>query len=698
MLRPADLHGLRQLRQHPAVAPAQSVLRRLALCAGAGVVACACSGHAESAPTCSGVCAPSAWSSLALLAGQPGGPGWVDGTLGAAHFSDPWSVRGDGKGHLYVADKNMIREVDLAAGTVRTLAGSYAGLGFSDGVGAAATFNLPSGLAVDGDTLYLTDTENHTIRAIDLPTATVSTFAGTAQGPGDSDGPARQASFREPEGLTFDASGYLYVADTDNNTIRAVDLGSGQVSTVAGAAGIAGSADGVGAAARFSKPKDLAMDGAGNVLVVDALNESIRKLVPATGQVSTLATFSALPQGLGVDGSDVMATLTDHTLVRIAPSGTTTTVAGLSGTPGFIDGPASAARFNSPAGLWNDGAGTLYVADDGNAVLRAVALSGPTVRTFAGANSAGSADGAAAAARFAGPLGLATDGTTAYVADTGNDVIRAIDLASGKVTTVAGAVGQAAPTDGALSAARFNGPVGLALDRGAQRLYVADAGNRSIRSVDLAAGRVTTLALVAAASDSFDGFDAPTGLALDGGKLYVSDFMDDVVVVVDVATSSVATFAGQYGTPGYADAAGVAAAFYGPEGLATDGHGTLFVADNLGETLRRIDLATASVLTLAGRAMGPGSTDGSGSAAQFDGPVGVAANALGDVFVSDSLDDTVRRVKAATGSVTTVLGTVSVPGVRLGPLPGQLTHPSAIALTPTGALLIVSENSVLIAR
>ncbi len=671
---------------------------RPALTACLLAAACGNGSGGPAAPACPGVCSPSTLSTLGLLAGQPGGSGWVDGALVAAHFADPWSIKGDGQGHLYVADKNMIRAIDLGAGKVTTLAGEFAVVGFTDGVGTQATFNLPSGLAPTGDALFLTDTENHTIRKIDLASTSVTTVAGAARQPGDADGTGADARFREPEGLAFDGAGHLFFSDTDNNTIRQLDLASLVVTTLAGMPGVSGSSDGVGAAALFYKPKDLTVDGAGNLYVVDALNESIRKVVPATGQVSTLATFTVLPQGIAVDGADVLASLTDHRIVRVAPDGTVTTLAGSAGAAGFVDGPASASRFDSPAGLWNDGAGTVYVADNLNAVIRAIHLASGTVSTVAGAKSTGSADGTGSAARFSGPEGLAADSISAYVADTGNDVVRKIDLATGKVTTLAGAVGQTGRADGALGSARFNQPQGLALDVAAQRLYVADTTNRSIRRIDLEAGQVTTLALTSAADASFEGFDAPVGLALDQGRLYVTDYTDSIVAVIDLQAAVVSTFAGQYGSPGLADGAGGVATFLGPQGIAADGRGSLFVADNRAQTVRKIDVATAAVSTLAGQPTVQGSGDGLGSAALFDNPIGVAANSLGDVFVSDSLNDTVRRVKASNRAVTTPIGTLSVPGVRLGPLPAQLTEPSALALTPSGALLIVSENAVLIAH
>jgi len=366
--------------------------------------------------------------------------------------------------------------------------------------------------------------------------------------------------------------------------------------------------------------------------------------------------------------------------------------------PGFIDGVGADARFNGPAGLWNDGAGTVYVADNGNYVVRAIAVATATATTYAGADSMGSADGIGVAARFNSPQGLAADDHTAYVADTKNDTIRSVALATGEVMAIAGGTGKPDIVDGTLGDARFNQPQGLALDSLHQTLYVADTGNRRIRRIDLAAGTVTTLTFAPAPGETFGGFNAPSGLALDQDRLFVTDYSDDRVLAIDLAKGQISTLAGTAGTPGRADGAGPGAAFYGPLGVAADGRGNLYVADDLNETVRKIIIATGTVSTLAGQPATPGYGDGVGSAARFHYPFGVSADCAGDVFVSDTFNNVVRRVDASTGAVTTVIGVVGAAGVRTGALPAQISQPYALALTPSGELLAASENAVLLAH
>ncbi len=223
-------------------------------------------------------------------------------------------------------------------------------------------------------------------------------------------------------------------------------VGSAQPMTfthLAGNAGGEGCVDGTGSGARFDNPKGVAVDGAGNVFVADTLNHTIRK---------------------------------------VAPSGQATTLAGMAGNPGSVDGTGSEARFFNPGGVAVDGSGNVYVADSGNHTVRMVTSSG-RVTTIAGlAGNSGGADGTGSGARFFNPGGVAVDGSgNVLVADSGNHTIRKV-TASGVVTTLAGFVGGWGDRDGTGSGARFSFPRGVAVD-GSGNVYVADAGNDTVRKV-----------------------------------------------------------------------------------------------------------------------------------------------------------------------------------------------------------------------
>lgn len=322
--------------------------------------------------------------------------------------------------------------------TVSTLAGATTS-GSTDGQGRLARFNKPIGVAVDGiGNVYVADINNNEIRKITAG-GLVSTLAGsTADGYVDDQGSF--ARFYNPQGVSLDDKGNVYVADTWNHKIRKITQG-GLVSTIAGSR-YSGYANGQGGLASFYKPGGVAVDGNGNVYVVDSWNNTIRKITP-DGLVSTLA------------GSTIQ---------------------------GSADGQGSLARFNYPQGIAVDSIGNVYVADYGNNMIRKITPSG-LVSTLAGSTTKGFDDGQGSLAKFYLPAGIAVDGIgNVYVGDYGNNLIRKI-TADGLVSTLAGSTTKGS-TDGQGSLARFYSPCGVALD-GIGNIYVADKDNNLIRKITI---------------------------------------------------------------------------------------------------------------------------------------------------------------------------------------------------------------------
>jgi DNA-binding beta-propeller fold protein YncE len=596
-------------------------------------------------------------------------PGVYDGIGLASRFDYPGgtALSSDGTFAL-VADtnNNTIRRIEVASGEVTTLAGLAGEYGSSDGVGDAARFSVPEGITLssDGTFALVADTGNDTIRRIEVATGEVTTLAGLADEPGSSDGVGDAARFRYPACIALSSDNtFALVADTGNDTIRRIEVASGEVTTLAGVAGSfgAGSSDGVGAAARFESPAGIALSSDGTfALVADTGNHTIRRIEVATGEVTTLA---------GQAGSFG------------AGSG---------------DGVGDTARFRSPdsIALSNDGTFAL-VADTGNDTIRRIEVATAEVTTLAGlAGESGSSDGVGDAARFTNPEGIAlsSDGSFALVADGGNDTIRRIEVASGEVSTLAGRPDDRRGDDGTGQAAAFSNPRDVALSSDNTFALVADTDNHTIRHIEVASGEVTTLAGLAGESGSSDGigdaarFGSPQGIALssDGTFALVADTGNSTIHRIEVASGEVTTLAGQAGVVGSNDGVGDAARFRYPEGIALSSDGTFaLVADTGNYTIRRIEVASGEVTTLAGVAGEYGSSDGVGDAARFDYPYDVALSS-DNTFALVADIHGIRRIEVASGTVTS-LASLDV-----------ISSPSSIALSNDERFALVVDNHCII--
>jgi len=294
-----------------------------------------------------------------------------------------------------------------------------------------------------------------------------------------------------PAGLATDGRA-IYVANSRNNTVEAIDATTKSLRVVAGKLFQEGSNDGVGDAARFNSPDGMTINGQ-DLYLCDTNNSDIRK---------------------------------------ITVSGTVTTVAGTANIGGTEDGIGSAAHFNLPTQIATDGT-SLYVADSGNSAIRRITLADFKVMTVAGqSGTAGKTEGGPKKSLLSGPRGVAVDKKAIYVADTGNDVIRKIDISSLETSTIAG-TGEEGDKDGPALQAQFNNPGAICTD--GSFLYILDADNHSIRKMDLNANTVTKLTLVNGHIGS------GCALTSDGKQLYFSDTTENSVEVVDTTSGNVST-------------------------------------------------------------------------------------------------------------------------------------------------------------
>jgi sugar lactone lactonase YvrE len=301
------------------------------------------------------------------------------------------------------------------------IAGDVCGVcsGSKDGAGATARFNLPEGIAADtAGNLYVAEPASATIRKV-TPQGTVTTLAGATGAVGYADGQGAAVRFNAPSRLDTDTQGNLYVTDTGNSVVRKVTA-SGTVGTLAGN-GTCGSADGRSTAAQFCNPKGIALDRYGNLWIADTGN---------------------------------------HTVRRIDAAGNVSTVAGSPGVCGSTNGPGGDARFCNPQDIDVDQWGNVYVVDTGNSTIRMINTKG-VVSTLAGqAGQCGAVDGSTKVSRLCAPSGIAVEGNDLYIADTGNATIRRINL-DNVTSTVAGVPGQQGIVLGGLPGG-LDRPVGVA--------------------------------------------------------------------------------------------------------------------------------------------------------------------------------------------------------------------------------------------
>src|SRR5437762_622934 len=535
--------------------------------------------------------------------------------------------------------------VPVSAQTIKTVAGGTPNNGLLPALSVAFR---PRTVALTPSGGYYIATGSQVLRVDN--NGQLSAYAGTGigvtGGPRGDGGAATAADFCDVNGIALDSSGNLFIADDCDYVIRRVDASTGIISTVAGNGTWGYSGDGAPAtAAKLAGPAGVAVDGAGNLFIADEFNRRVRRVDAATQVITTVAgngtfgfsgdggpaTSAELdgPTGVAVDSAGNLFIADNFNLrIRRVDAGTQVinTVAG-NGTFDFSGdgGPATSAQLNAPTGVAVDNTGNLFIADMRNARIRRVDAATQGITTVAGTGTvAYSQDGApATSAELYAPYDSAVDPAgNLFIADgfpvgtAGDNRIRRVDAATQIMTTAAGKPGANdcskcitfSGDGGAATSAQLYEPLGVALD-GAGNLFIADTYNERIRRVDAATQVINTVAGNGGFSSGGDGgpatsaaLSAPWHVVVDGaGNLFIADGRNNRVRRVDAATQVITTVAGN-GTEGFSGDGGPAtsAELAGPNGVAIDAAGNLFIADTDNNRIRRVDAATQVISTVAG--------------------------------------------------------------------------------------------------
>lgn len=628
-------------------------------------------------PTNTGGAVPATvYGTVSTLAGST--RGYADGTGSAAKFSNPGGIAIDLNDNIYVADRgnNVVRKI-TPAGVVSTFAGTFNTGGATDAAGAAARFDGLSGITFDGTYLYVAESQNGKIRKIDL-NGNVSTYTGKpnmASAFGNTNGDPQNATFQYPWGMVTSSTGDMYIADYSNNQIRKYAAG-GQVSTFAGS-GAAGFADGTGTAAMFKSPVSVAIGLYNNIYVTDYSNNRVR-IISQTGDVITFA-------GNG-SGNDV-------------------------------DGSGTSASIRLPYYITSDATGNLYISTQGSLIRRI--NPGAIVTTVAGTGATGSANGAPKQASFNGPAGLALDHSgNLFAADEGGSQIRKItvtgytidkplpsglnfDVTTGVITGTP-TVKQAATiyvvtafnaggSSSALITIKIDDVVTPptntvqppAITYQSPQVYYPGYKITDLKPANTG-GAVPAIAYGKTTTINIPGYTVARGVAADAnGNVYFTDY-NKYQIIKAAADGTLSVFAGDANAaPETKDGVGTAAHFYFPLFLAADAVGNIYETES--NLVRKINIATGQVTTITGTATAA-FINGSLANARFNGLQGIDVDAAGTtIYVADKLNNVVRKIDLTSGQVST-LNT------------STLTSPIGVAYDAVTGNVYVSEQAGLIKK
>ena len=647
------------------------------------------------------------------------------GPASLAQVNYPYSAVKDSAGNVYFSDEgsHLVRKIAAGTGIVSVVAGNgYTGYSGDGGSATSAELYSPTLLALDhAGNLYIADVGNDTVRAVNLTSGVITTCAGnpTATSEGDG-GPATAASIGYVNGLAVDASNNLYIASATFGTIRMVNAGTGVISTLAGTGSSSYPNTGIGdggpaSSAVFNSLSGLAFDASGDLYVADAGFDIVRKITASGGVVSPSSII--------------------NTVAGTAPSSYGPTNSGYKGD----GGPATSALLYGPTGLAVDGAGNLFIDDEGNYVIREVASASGIISTYAGNGfcSTPSGDGGPAASASLCPIpSISADAAgNLLLADQSNRVREIFAAAQppsqpAATPTFSVAAGNyATPQSITISDATAGASIYVTVDgtdpvvggAAGYSLPINVTGTVTLKAVAVAPGSLVSALATATynigafapvistvAGSGLQGvgpaegpalslpMEWPRGLAIDkAGNLYIADTDNQVIWKVTAASGQASVYAGTSRVYGYAGDGGPAtgAKLSFPEGLALDSSGNLYIADSDNGVIREVVAATGVIKTVAGIATGYGLPIGDGgpaTSAWLEFPTAIAFDSAGNLYIADCYHERIRMVAAATGIITTVAGN----GTTVTSGDGGLATSAGIGLP--FALAIDSTNNIYI--
>lgn len=631
-----------------------------------------------------------------------------------ASLLDPKGVALDSAGNLYIAEYSRIRKVSIG-GIITTVAGSGP-IGFSGdgGPAIAARLSSPGGLAFDSaGNLFVADVGNNRIRKID-PAGVITTVAGSGNTAFTGDGgPATAAGLDRPVDVGVDAARDLYIVDSGHSRIRKVNA-AGVIQTIAGnGTNVIRTfpSTGLPAADSVCNPDGLSVDFAGNVYISSCdrilrLAVTTLTLIAGTSESGysgdvgpAVAAELNRPRDIAVDGAGniIIADSGNGRLRRFQIGGIIVSIAG-NGLYKYSGdgGPATSATLQFPSGVALDSGGNTYLADSYNNRIRKITPSG-TITTMAGTGRAGfSGDGGVATeARLFSPSNLTLDSAgNLYFADSGNKRIRKVD-ARGIITTIAGKggsyegpAGQPVDDSGRLATDAHTDSTDIAIDRNIDAIYVVEGALNRVRRIS--GGVIRAFAGVMTTTGGFAGdngpaasarLNRPNGVAVDAaGNVFIADTENHRVRKVSVS-GIITTVAGN-GTAGFSGDNGpaTAAALDYPSNVSVDALGNLYISDQYTDRVRKVG-PSGIITTIAGNGTFRFAGDGGlATSASLAVPSGTAVDSAGNLYIADSYNDRIRKVlvSATTFSVSPTNLTFAAQAGASGLASKQLAVSSAV--------------------